>query len=45
MLKINVARMEEGMNDFKILIRNPTGRRPLGKPRRTWEDNIRTYIK
>ena len=29
-----VARMEEGRNAFKILTGKPTGKRPLGKPRR-----------
>ena len=33
----DVARMKEGRSAFKIL----TGKRPLGKPRRRWEDNIR----
>ena len=33
----HVARMEEGKSSFKIL----TGKRPLGRPRRRWEDNIR----
>ena len=28
-------------NAFKILTGNPTGKRPLGRPRRRWEDNIR----
>jgi hypothetical protein len=37
----NVARMEEGRIAFKILTGNPTGNRPLGRPRRRWEDNIR----
>ena len=32
--------MEEGRNAFKILAGKPTGRRPLGRPRRRWEDNI-----
>ena len=27
--------------DFKILTGKPTGKRPLGRPRRRWEDNIR----
>ena len=36
-----VARMEEGRSVFKILTRKPTGKRPLGRPRRRWEDNIR----
>ena len=26
---------------FKILTGKPTGNRPLGRPRRRWEDNIR----
>ena len=26
---------------FKILTRKPTVKRPLGRPRRRWEDNIR----
>ena len=37
----NVARMEEGRSAFKILTSKPTGKRPLGRPRRRWEDNIR----
>ena len=36
-----VARMEEGRSAFKILTGKPSGRRPLGRPRRGWEDNIR----
>ena len=35
------GRMEEGRSAFKILIDKPTGKRPLGTPRRRWEDNIR----
>ena len=37
----HVARMEEGRSAFKILKDKPTGKRPLGKPRHRWEDNIR----
>ena len=33
--------MEEGRNVLKTLIANPAGKRPLGRPRRRWEDNIR----
>ena len=36
----HVARMEEGNSSFKILTGKPTGKRPLGRPRRRWEDNI-----
>ena len=32
--------MEEGRSAFKILTGKPTGKRPLGRPRRSWEDNI-----
>jgi hypothetical protein len=41
----HVARMEEGSRDFKILTRTSTGRRPLGRPRHRWEDNIRMNLK
>ena len=33
--------MEEDRSAFKILTGSPTGKRPLGRPRRRWEDNIR----
>jgi hypothetical protein len=28
-----------------MLTATPTGKRPLGRPRRRWEDNIRMYLK
>ena len=37
----HVARMEESRSAFKMLTSKPTGRTPLGRPRRRWEDNIR----
>ena len=37
----HVAKMEESRSAFKILTGKPTGNRPLGRPRRRWEDNIR----
>ena len=37
----HVARMEKGRTAFKILTGAPTGKRPLGRPRRRSEDNIR----
>ena len=40
----HVARMEEGRSAFKILTGKPTGKRPLGWPRRKWEDNIRMVL-
>ena len=37
--------MEEGRNSFKILTGTPAGKRPLGRPRHRWEDNIRIDLK
>jgi hypothetical protein len=37
----HVVRMEEGRSAFKILTAIRTGKRPLGRPMRGWEDNIR----
>ena len=33
--------MEKGRSAFKMLTGAPTGKRPLGRLRLTWEDNIR----
>ena len=41
----HVARMEEGRSAFKILTGKPIGKRPLRRPRRRWEDNIRMELK
>ena len=41
----HVARKEEGRSAFKILTGKPKGKRPLGRPRRRWEDNIVRVIK
>ena len=38
------ARMEEGRSAFKILTDKPIGKRPLGKSRHRWEDNIRMDV-
>jgi hypothetical protein len=32
-------------NACRILVGNPEGKRPLGRPRRRWEDNIRVYLR
>jgi hypothetical protein len=37
----HVARMGEEMNAYRILVGKPEGKRPLGRHRRMWEDNIR----
>jgi hypothetical protein len=36
-----VAHMGEVRGAYNILIGKPEGRRPLGRPRRRWEDNIK----
>ena len=33
--------MEEGRGVHKVLVGKPEGKRPLGRPRRRWEDNIK----
>jgi hypothetical protein len=33
--------MGEKMNAYRLLVRKPEGRRPLGRPRRRWLVNIR----
>ena len=37
--------MEEGRSALKILTGSPTGKRPIGRPRHRWEDNIRMDLK
>jgi hypothetical protein len=39
-----VARMREKRYAYRILVGRPEGRRPLGRPRRRWEDNIKTNL-
>ena len=36
-----MARMEEGRGVHKVLVGKPDGKRPLGRPRCRWEDNIK----
>jgi len=37
----HVARMVEEREVHRVLVRKPEGKRPLGTPRRRWEDNIK----
>ena len=37
----HVARMGEGRVVHRVLVGKPEGKRPLGRPRRRWEDNIK----
>jgi hypothetical protein len=36
-----VARMGEIRNAYRLLVGKPKGKRPLGRPRRRWVDNIK----
>jgi hypothetical protein len=36
-----VARMGQGRGVYRVLVGKPEGKRPLGSPRRRWEDNIK----
>ena len=37
----HVARMDEERGAYRVLVGKPEGKRPLGRPRRRWVDNIR----
>jgi hypothetical protein len=37
----HVARMGENRNAYTLMVGKPDGRRPLGKPRHRWLDNIK----
>jgi len=37
----NVALMGQGRGVYRVLVGKPEGKRPLGRPRRRWEDNIK----
>jgi len=37
----HVACMSEGRGVYRILVGRPGGNRPLGRPRRRWEDNFK----
>ena len=41
----HVARMGEGRGVYRVLVGKPEGMRPLGRPRRRWEDNIKMDLR
>ncbi|KAJ4443792.1 hypothetical protein ANN_05572 [Periplaneta americana] len=41
----HVARMGESRNAYRVLVGRPEGKRPLGGPRRRWEDNIKMDLR
>ena len=40
-----MALMGEGRGVHRVLVGKPEGKRPLGRPRRRWEDNIKMHIR
>ena len=40
----HVARMGEGRGVHRVLVGKPEGKRPLGRPRCRWEDNIKVDL-
>jgi hypothetical protein len=40
-----VARMGEGRGVYRVLVGRPKGKRPLGRPRRRWDDNIKMRLR
>jgi hypothetical protein len=41
----HVAHMGEVRGAYSVLVRRPEGRRPLGRPRRRWKDNIKMDLR
>jgi len=35
---------EAGKGAYKVLVRKPERKRPLGRPRRRWQDDIKIYL-
>jgi hypothetical protein len=42
---VHVGRMAEGRNMYRILVGKPEGKRPLGRARRRWEDEIKMDLR
>ena len=40
----HVARMKKRRDVYRVLVGKPEGKRPLGRPRRRWEDNIKINL-
>ena len=40
-----MARTEETKGAYRVLMGKPEGRRPLGRPMRIWEDNIKMDLR
>ena len=42
---VHVALMGEGRGVYRVLVGKPEGKRPLGRPRRRWKDNIKLDLR
>jgi hypothetical protein len=40
----HIARMGEKRHAYRLLVGKPEGKRPIGRPRRRWVDNIRMNL-
>jgi hypothetical protein len=40
-----VSRVGEGRGAYRVLVMRPEGKRPLGRPRRRWENTIKRILK
>jgi hypothetical protein len=41
----HVTSIAEGRGAYRVLVGRPEGKRPLGRPRRKWDDNIKVDIR
>jgi hypothetical protein len=41
----HMARMGKGRSAYRVLVGRPEGKRPVGRPRRRWEDNIKMDLR
>jgi hypothetical protein len=41
----HVALMGEGRDMYRVLVGRPEGKRPLGRPRHEWEDNVKLDLR
>ena len=41
---VHVARMRERRVSYRVLVGKLKGKRPLGRPRRRWEDYVKMFL-
>jgi len=40
----HIAHMGDSRDIYRVLVEKPEGQRPLGRPMRRWEDNIKMHL-